>query len=71
MLKYSDVSTARSKYSDHPLFFKCIEIWCPKGWMDYLDKVVSFIEDYNKNCLEQDRLAFAQVKIKWDRLRKI
>ena len=68
MLKYDDINSARENYIDHPLFKNCIEIWCPKGWIIYLDKIVSRIEEYNSECPDKHQVRFAQVKIKFGML---
>ena len=65
MLKIDDSRTARAKYVDHPLFEKCIEIWCPVGWISYLDQIVKEVEKYNSTCEEINHIAFAQVKVKF------
>ena len=65
MLKIDDSKSARAKYIDHPLFKNCIEIWCPIGWIPYLDQIVEGVERYNSICEENDHIAFAQVKIKF------
>ncbi len=65
MLKIDSSRTARAKYIDHPLFEKCIEIWCPIGWIPYLDQIVEGVEKYNSTCDEIDRICFAQVKTKF------
>lgn len=65
MLKIDDSRTARAKYVDHPLFEKCIEIWCPIGWISYLDQIVKGVEKYNSTCDEINHIIFAQVKVKF------
>jgi len=65
MLKIDDSKSARAKYIDHPLFKNCIEIWCPIGWIKYLDQIVNEIKKYNSTHEEIDHIAFAQVKVKF------
>lgn len=68
MLNNKDVSSARDIYRHHPLFQDCISIWCPIGWLKYLDKVVQRIESHNANCSKNSQIYFSQVKIKFKRL---
>ena len=65
MLTIDDSRSARAKYIDHPLFENCIEIWCPIGWISYLDKIVEGVENYNSTCEQEDIVVFAQVKLKF------
>ena len=68
MLSFKDVSSARDIYRHHPLFKYCISVWCPIGWLKYLDKVVQKIEAHNANCSKNSQIYFSQVKIKFGRL---
>ena len=58
--------SAHEKYVDHPLFRSCIEISCPKGWIIFLDKAVSLLEEYNKTA--ESKVGFGQVKTKFGML---
>lgn len=58
-----------SKYEEVPLDpYTLFGIECGKGWEQLYRPVLDYIEDYNKNKEEDEKIAILQIKEKWGRL---
>lgn len=56
----------KEKYADHPLFAKCIGARVPGGWLELIDELVIWLDNYNVE--NKTFIGFAQIKIKFDML---
>ena len=54
---------ARTKYADTDLFFDCISLNCPNGYINNLDRIVNLVLIFNKE--NNVKIGFAQIKMKF------
>ena len=52
-----------------PTPYELFGVECGKGWFKLLEPIVEYINDYNKDKKEEEKIVFDQIKEKWGGLR--
>ncbi len=57
---------SREKYIKDPLFSKCISINYPDAYEPFLEEIVTFLRNHNREKGQANLIGIAQVKMKFD-----